>query len=273
MSHWEDPYKQVGSEGVRGARAVRHGQPAHSQVTQLGPFLHLCTKVVPASISQLGEQQQPRACMVISQFTEDRPSFLSALIYLVFKTTTCHMDYFYLQDAERHREVKLLKVMNSAELGFSPNRPLDSSAQQQCSSPHSLRKEELTPQLPLILPDPAPPPSQLGPLTPEPYSHPVPLSLCSRSVSKGRNCLAHCSASQGMSTDSPHGPCPQVLPLVCSPHRAVANRALEAPPHFLSYIWLRDPARIQQPLMLKELNEATGDLGPISVCLHRSEGR
>ena len=68
MSHWEDPYKQVGSEGVRGARAVRHGQPAHSQVTQLGPFLHLCTKVVPASISQLGEQQQPRACMVISVY-------------------------------------------------------------------------------------------------------------------------------------------------------------------------------------------------------------
>ena len=66
--------------------------------------------------------------MVISQFAEDTPSFLSALIYLVFRTTTCHMDYFYSQDAERHREVKLLKVMNSAELGFSPNRPLDSSA-------------------------------------------------------------------------------------------------------------------------------------------------
>lgn len=66
--------------------------------------------------------------MVISQFTEDTPSFLSAFIYLVFRTTTCHMDYFYSQDTERHREVKLLKVMNSAELGFSPNRPLDSSA-------------------------------------------------------------------------------------------------------------------------------------------------
>lgn len=55
--------------------------------------------------------------MVISQFTEDRPSFLSALIYLVFRTTICHMDYFYSPDADRHREVKLLKVMNSAEWG------------------------------------------------------------------------------------------------------------------------------------------------------------
>ena len=53
--------------------------------------------------------------MVIPQFTEDRPSFLSALMYLVFRTTTCHMNYFYPPDAERHREVKLLKVMNSAE--------------------------------------------------------------------------------------------------------------------------------------------------------------
>lgn len=123
--------------------------------------------------------------MVISQFTEDRPSFLSALIYLVFRTTTCHMDYFYSPDAERHREVKLLKVTNSAERwgsggwgwrGRSPNRPLDSSAQQECSSPHPLRKEELIPQLLLVLPDPAPPPSQLGLLTPEPYSHPSPLS-------------------------------------------------------------------------------------------------
>ena len=82
---------------------------------QLAPLLHLCAKVVPASISQLGEQQQSRACMVIPQFTEDRPSFLSALMYLVFRTTTCHMNYFYSPDAERHREVKLLKVMNSAE--------------------------------------------------------------------------------------------------------------------------------------------------------------
>ena len=72
------------------------------------------------------------------------------------------MDYFYSQDAERHREVKLLKVTNSAELGFSPNRPLDSSAQQQCSSLHSLRKEELIPPTPTHPPRPSAPSISAG---------------------------------------------------------------------------------------------------------------